>query len=201
MSKSKNIARLLIDRSGSMSGNWVEVIGGVNAYVEGLPGDTDIQIDAFDAGSPDWYLTLRKGLQKNYEKLSVDTCSPRGMTALNDALGRMLNEVLASKAKKAAIVITTDGQENSSREFTSAQVKELIKKCEDKGYDIVWLGAEFKGVESQAASYGLSLAKTMDTSKGARVQAYRGLADATMSYFSTGEATTFSAETKAKASA
>lgn len=48
------------------------------------------------------------------------------MTAMNDAIGKSLSELLAKSPEKAIICILTDGAENASKEYTSEQVKELI---------------------------------------------------------------------------
>ena len=60
--------------------------------------------------------------------------TPRGNTALLDAVGRAINETgerLAKMAEKdrpglVVFVITTDGLENSSKEFSKAQIKEMV---------------------------------------------------------------------------
>lgn len=197
----KNIARVLLDRSGSMGNRWHEAIGGVNGFVEGLDNSVEVKVDVFDAGFQDWYLNIRSGKAGTFEKLTESTVTPRGMTALTDAVGKLLSDVLESKAEKAMIVIMTDGFENASREFRKEQVKTLIEKCEKKGYEIVWLGADFAAVEDQATGYGLKLDKVMNVSDNNLEGTYRGLSASTMSYFDKGESVMFDATAKSAAMA
>lgn len=151
-------AYILLDRSGSMMTRWVEAIGSINGYVKGLPAKTKTTLDLFDTGmygADDWYQRVRECTANNWNDVAIDEFSPRGLTPLNDAAGRMLTEMLATKDKKAVAIIMTDGHENASKEFKAADVAALIKKAEDRGFEVIWLGADFAEVESQAAGYGL----------------------------------------------
>jgi hypothetical protein len=81
------------------------------------------------------------------------------MTAMNDAIGIALARVLLQAPDKAIINIFTDGYENSSREYDNAQVKELVKRAEDKGYQVVFLAANIDEV-AVGQSFGLSAGAT-----------------------------------------
>ena len=53
-------------------------------------------------------------------------------------------------------VITTDGQENASHRYTSAQVKKMIERQKEKyGWEFLFIGANIDAVET-AARYGIS---------------------------------------------
>jgi hypothetical protein len=76
--------------------------------------------------------------------------SPRGGTALLDAVGRAINETGARLAAMAELdrpklvvfVIVTDGGENSSNEFTKAKVKEMVTHQTDVyKWHFLYLGA------------------------------------------------------------
>jgi hypothetical protein len=75
------------------------------------------------------------------------------MTPLNDAVGKLVNMARAANANKTAIVIMTDGHENASRELTTPQAKALLDECRAKGWQVVFLGADFDNA-AQGASYG-----------------------------------------------
>lgn len=196
-------AYILLDRSGSMTSRWIEAIGAINGYVKGLPAKTKTTLDLFDTGSygqADWYQRVRECTANNWNDVGVNEFGPRGSTPLNDAAGRMLTEMLATKDKKAVAIIMTDGHENASKEFTAAQVKELIAKAEKRGFEVIWLGADFKDVESQAADYGLLMDKTMNISSKNLAGSMRGLSDMTTAYMSGSAASiTLDAGTKAAA--
>jgi ADP-heptose:LPS heptosyltransferase len=144
---------------------WDEAIGSINAYIKGLPAKTKVTADLFDTGSygdSNNYVRVRDTTVNNWQDINTTEYSPRGGTPLNDAAGRLLTEVLAAKDKKAVVIIMTDGYENASKEFTLAQVKELIKKVEARGFEVIFLGANFDNAEQQAQGYGVSLNKTMN---------------------------------------
>jgi hypothetical protein len=67
--------------------------------------------------------------------LTEETFVPRGGTALLDAMGQVLKMNLSDDAM---VIILTDGDENSSRTYTSAHVKDLVNA---KKWKFVYLGA------------------------------------------------------------
>jgi Mg-chelatase subunit ChlD len=65
------------------------------------------------------------------------------MTPLYDAVGRgvgILDEALGGKPGKAVLVIMTDGLENASREFDHIRITDLVKKRQEAGWLVVFLG-------------------------------------------------------------
>lgn len=87
------------------------------------------------------------------------------MTALLDAVGRAINEtgqrlaVMPEHERPGLVVfvIITDGQENSSHEFTKTQIKELIKHQQTKyAWQFTFLGAN-QDAFAEARSIGISL--------------------------------------------
>ena len=51
------------------------------------------------------------------------------------------------KAEKIIFVITTDGQENASREYSANMVKKMIEENQEKGWQFLFLGANIDAVE------------------------------------------------------
>ena len=78
-----------------------------------------------------------------------------GCTALLDAVGSTVKKVEniqerlpeEMKAEKIIFVITTDGQENSSQEYTAGMVKKMIERNQEKGWQFLFLGANMDAVE------------------------------------------------------
>ncbi len=87
----------------------------------------------------------------------------RGCTALIDALGGAIKHIgnihkyarPEDVPENTMFVITTDGMENASRRFTSAEVKAMIERQKEKyGWEFLFIGANIDAVET-AAKYGI----------------------------------------------
>lgn len=138
---------VLMDRSGSMASMRVEAENAINSYIEDQkkePGECTIRLADFDHDYRDVYRST------DIQKVSGYTLHPRGTTALNDGIGRLvtdfgreLSELPEEKRPgHVIVVIVTDGFENASREFAHSQVAEMIKHQQEKyGWDFVFLAA------------------------------------------------------------
>lgn len=161
-------AKVLLDRSGSMVTNWVETIGSINGYVEGLNKsntDAEVSVVAFDTTEP--YVVLREPQNAlHWENMTPDIATPRGGTPLFDALGRMLGETTGDKV---VIVVVTDGQENSSKEFTGETIKRAIKAAEAKDWQIIFLSADLNFDASHyTATFAMADSSFVNTSNATR---------------------------------
>jgi hypothetical protein len=155
----------LLDRSGSMAGLESDTIGGFNGFIEKqreMEGDTLVTAVLFD----DQYEILWNGVEAEKAKLTKKNYYVRGMTALLDAVGKTILDVGYRLAKtneedrpgKVIFVITTDGMENASQEFTYEKVKELIKHQQEKyNWEFIFLGANIDASE-EADSLGIDAA-------------------------------------------
>lgn len=180
---------MVVDMSGSMSNLAADVRGGFNEYVETLKADTGAEfrltVTVFDTEFIP--LAVDAGLA-DVPVLDRHNYQPRGMTALNDAIGKTLAEFDAKHGKvrkheRALMVIQTDGQENSSREFTTDQVKALIaEKDKSDRWGFVFLGSG-PSAWTSGHSYGLGAQTiaTTQTRAGTR-STYSGLATASVAY-------------------
>lgn len=152
----------LLDRSGSMSGLESDTIGGFNAFVEKqcqLEGEVSLTTVLFD----DQYELLWNGIDATKAKLTKKDYYVRGMTALLDAIGKTISEVNHRLSKtledrkpdKVIFVITTDGMENASREFTYEKIKEKIKYQEENHYwEFIFIGAKIDAAQ-EAGNMGI----------------------------------------------
>jgi hypothetical protein len=74
--------------------------------------------------------------------LTHETYQPHGWTALLDAVGTAIRQLETYDADAYIVLIVTDGAENHSREFTAAQIRELVTQKEATGtWTFVFLGA------------------------------------------------------------
>lgn len=167
----KNLTEIifLLDRSGSMSGLENDTIGGFNSFIERqcqLEGDTLLTTVLFD----DQYQVLWNGKDARKVRLTSKEYFVRGTTALLDAAGKTILDVGHRLSKtpeeqrpgSVIFVITTDGMENASREFTYEKVKELIKHQQDKySWEFIFMGANIDAAE-EAESLGISKENAFD---------------------------------------
>lgn len=154
----------ILDRSGSMAGLEDDTIGGFNAMLKKQqkePGHALVTTILFD----DCFECLHD--RQNIQSVSAITDKDyyvRGSTALLDAIGKTIKKInkvhkaLAPEAlpEKVVCVITTDGMENASNQFTVDQVQRKIKKMkEKKGWEFIFLGANIDAI-AVAEKFGIS---------------------------------------------
>jgi hypothetical protein len=152
----------ILDRSGSMVGLENDTIGGFNAFVEKqrqIEGETIITTVLFDNN----YEILWNGISADKAKLTGYEYFVRGSTALLDAIGKTIVDVgyrLSHTSKdqrpgKVIFVITTDGLENASREFTHDKVKDLIQHQQEKySWEFIFLGAN---IDAAKGAYSIGI--------------------------------------------
>ena len=148
---------MLLDRSGSMSGWQQDVIGGFNSFIaeqQKEKDDCSVTLVQFDDSDPYEVLVDNKDLQ-SIKKLDAGIYSPRGMTPLLDALGRVIKNAeknTTDTPEDVLIWVFTDGLENASREFTYEQIKALVAEKEKAGWTFMFMGA---GIDSYGAGRSL----------------------------------------------
>lgn len=140
----------ILDRSGSMSGLEADTIGGFNSTLEKQKAESDNVIWStvlFDTSHD--VIHNRMPIQK-VEPLTEKEYYVRGCTALLDAVGRAIHHIgMCHKYARAEdvpertlFIITTDGMENSSYQYTYRKVKEMIGiEQEQYGWEFLFLGA------------------------------------------------------------
>lgn len=88
----------------------------------------------------------------------------RGCTALLDAIGKSIRHIgnihkyarPEDVPEQTMFVITTDGMENASREFSGREIKRLIEKQKKKyGWEFLFIGAN---IDSIAAAHSFGIA-------------------------------------------
>lgn len=153
----------ILDESGSMSGLEKDTVGGFNSFIDrqrNVEGEALVSAVLFSGNSKVLY--DRTELFK-IEPMTEAMYCPGGCTALLDAVGNAVNHIRTihkyareeDLPEKTIFVITTDGEENSSREFTYRKVKELIEKQQkDCGWEFLFLGANIDAGE-EAARIGI----------------------------------------------
>ncbi len=141
MTKKKSLdVVFLLDRSGSMQGSEKDTIGGYNSYLDKQRHNkynTKITTVLFDNEYE--LLTNRQDI-KDVHNLTAKEYYVRGCTALYDAIGKTINTIAKEvKDNKVLFIITTDGLENASCEYTKDKIKKLIAK--HSNWEFLYIGA------------------------------------------------------------
>ena len=182
-------AYILLDRSGSMQSLWVEALSSVNAFAKELANKTDgpsvdshVTLAVFDSQeSLQFDILRRKQPALHWEIVTDKDASPRGMTPLLDAMVRIISLAEGDNPDKAVIVVMTDGQENASREVTREGVKAALDRVKAKGWEVVFLGANFDNI-ADASSVGVGGGKQMAMSVGTMNESMSRLARKSRAY-------------------
>ncbi len=182
-------AYILLDRSGSMQSLWVEALSSVNAFAKelatktgGSSVDSHITLSVFDSQDGLKFDTLRrKQPALHWENVTDREASPRGMTPLLDAMVRIISLAEGDNPDKAVIVVMTDGQENASQEVTRDGVKAALDRVKAKGWETVFLGANFDNI-SDASSVGVQGGQQMAMSAGTMNESMARLARKSRAY-------------------
>jgi uncharacterized protein YegL len=156
----------IIDRSGSMSTIKTDTEGGFNTFLkeqQELPGEATISLTTFDDR-----IELDYGMIP-IKDAPIFSLQPRGMTAMLDAIGVTIKNLgtklaamdEANRPEKVLVVILTDGQENSSREYTYQTIKAMItEQTEVWKWEFLFLGANQDAVLA-GEHIGISAGKSM----------------------------------------
>lgn len=162
----------ILDASGSMSSLADDTIGGFNSMINKQkeePGEARITTIVFDST----HKTIHDHVNvKNIEPLTRNEYCPNGMTALLDALGYTINSIgerlhnTPEEERPGSVIftITTDGYENSSREFTKDTIKKMIEHQQEKyNWKFLFIGANMDAV-TEASTYGIDSSYAMNFS-------------------------------------
>ena len=157
-----------LDRSGSMHGErWTTAITSLNEYISNLQKEKiegEVSITAFDTynGQLGQQVRLEDIADKQsiayYEALKPDVLHPGGGTPLYDAAATVMDRALARNSDRTVVVILTDGEENASKEYTQAKIKDKVKLLQDKKWEVIFLGANFD-VTNYTSGSGLASTK------------------------------------------
>ncbi|MDF2906054.1 MAG: hypothetical protein K0R34_1375 [Herbinix sp.] len=161
----KNLTELvfILDRSGSMSGLERDTIGGYNAVLEKQKkeaGEVNVTTILFD----DKIEQLHKRVAlKGLQLLTDKEYYVRGCTALLDAIGQTVEYMSnvqkyakeEERAEKVLFIITTDGQENSSKEYSQSTIRRMIERQKELyRWEFLFLGANIDAIAT-ARQFGI----------------------------------------------
>ena len=162
----KNLTEVvcILDKSGSMSGLERDTVGGYNSMIEKQKkedGEAYISTVLFS----DYSKVI-------HDRVSVDKIEPMtekeyyvdGCTALLDAVGDAIHHIKTvhkyvreeDRPEKTLFIITTDGQENSSKRDSYDKVKKMVEHQKEKyGWEFIFLGANIDAI-AEAGRFGIN---------------------------------------------
>lgn len=136
---------IVLDKSGSMESMGPEPVQSINSFIK-------TQQDNKNCGKLSFY-TFNDTVTKVYDNLDImsitpfTTYSPYGTTALYDCIYQVVSEKMETERKtNVALIIVTDGSDNSSKKHCSKEINVLLKKQESEyKWNITYL---FSNIES-----------------------------------------------------
>jgi len=166
----KNLTELvfILDESGSMCSLVSDTIGGFNSLIEKQKkeeGECLVSAVLFNHSQKVVY--DRVPINEITQMTEREYC-PGGATALVDAMGRAIHHIgnvhkyarSEDRPSHTIFIITTDGMENSSSQYSADQVRSMVEHQKAKyGWEFLFLGANIDAAET-ARRYGIDASRT-----------------------------------------
>ncbi len=152
---------VILDSSGSMRGSkWNNAVNMVNLEFEEYRKQNDVNLTysvvifSSEAKIVQWK-------ESSPRPINIVSDYIGWGTALNDTIGITLDKLYNEFTNDHVLVkIATDGEECSSRSYTSFQVRDLIQKAQEKGWTVTFAGTE-KDVQTAQRLYGVDASNTV----------------------------------------
>lgn len=153
----------ILDKSGSMAGLEADTIGGYNSMIKKQQKEEGEAFVTTVLFNHDYELLHDRINVKAISPISEDDYQVGGTTALLDAIGSTIQKISnvqkrtneENRAVKVLFVITTDGMENASREYTANKIKQMVTRQKEQfGWEFMFLGANIDSI-STAEKYGI----------------------------------------------
>lgn len=155
----------ILDKSGSMAGLESDTIGGYNAMLKKQrTGEGEVNVTTVLFSNSAKQICTRESIEQ-VPLMTENDYQVGGCTALLDAIGESIQYMknvqkyakADERADKILFIITTDGYENASREYSYETIRKMIETQKKEDWEFLFLGANIDAV-STAAKVGISAA-------------------------------------------
>jgi len=165
MKQTKVYNLLVVDESGSMDVIKKQTINGCNETLQTIKSAQEkypeqshlVTLVCFNSDETRTVLDCAPIAQAKL--LNDKTYNPNCGTPLYDALGESLTrlryKINQEEEHHVLVTILTDGEENSSKEFTNSMINKMIKELKKAGWTFTFIGANID-VEKAAAQISVS---------------------------------------------
>lgn len=147
--KTKVFNLIILDESGSMSCIERQALNGLNETLQTIRRAQDkfpdqeqlVSIVPFESGNI--RLLRDKVSIKEVNDLRPDEYNPGARTPLYDAIGFGINSIRKAVTDDDSVLVTiiTDGEENSSEEYSGKAIATIIDELKKKGWMFTYIGA------------------------------------------------------------
>ena len=166
MSKGENtLIQVILDKSGSMLSQTDDTLKGLNHLISEHRTNVPNARFSLTMFNTHFDLFLADQPMSEVKDLTNKEYQAGGGTALLDAVGATIKAIenLGDRFEKVHVIVITDGEENSSRDFTYEAVKDLVDwhQNEGKGWEFTFVGANIDSYH-HGAQYGFAAAGTMN---------------------------------------
>lgn len=164
MNKTKRVFNLIIvDESGSMSIIRRQAFSGMNETLQTIrqmqekfpDQEQRVTLLTFDSDHTTWHYDNTPSSQT--ADLQWNAYNPCGCTPLYDAMGAAISKLNAQVKEGDNVLVTviTDGQENSSHEWTLSMIKTMIEKLKKQRWTFTLIGTDNLDVETMARNFSI----------------------------------------------
>lgn len=154
---------IIVDESGSMSIIRKQAFAGMNETLQTVrqmqekypDQEQRVTLVTFDSGHTTWHYNDIPAQQTT--NLSWNAYNPSGGTPLYDVMGSAISKVNAqvSEGDNVLVTVITDGEENSSQEWTLTMIRTMIEKLKKQHWTFTFIGTDNLDVEAMARSFAI----------------------------------------------
>ncbi len=154
---------IIVDESGSMSVIRKQAFLGMNETLQTVrqmqkkypDNEQYVTLVTFDSSHTKWHYDNVPAMKT--KDLNWKAYNPCAATPLYDAMGNAISKVNAQVEEGDHVLVTviTDGEENSSEEWTLKMIRTMIEKLKKQGWTFTLIGTDNLDVETMARSFAI----------------------------------------------